>query len=199
MTISSPDMKALVLCKHFVSLISSLMCCNSCDSVFVLRAAARGQKLLCSLAVRQRIRLCASSDGSRVNRLWLGGSLSSVQTSHFTGVTDALQLAPAMLRCGAFLFWAVMNHASLWCFQSLFFFFSMVAFQSYFHITLQSSITTHHLVSSQRVATRMSLCVAAGSDFYVFTFHYLLIINYCILIDPKLASHTLQLCLNVQF
>ena len=52
-------------------------------------------KLLCSLVVRQQILLYMLSDGSRVNRLWLGGccllvSLGSVQTSHVTDVTDAL-------------------------------------------------------------------------------------------------------------
>ena len=34
---------------------------------------ARGVKLLCGLVVRQQILLYRLSDGSRVNRLWLGG------------------------------------------------------------------------------------------------------------------------------
>ena len=51
-------------------------------------------KLLCSLVVQQQILVYLLSDGSRVNRLWLGGgcllvSLVSVQTSHFTDVPDA--------------------------------------------------------------------------------------------------------------
>ena len=56
-----------------------------------------GVKLLCSLLVRQQILLYLLSDGSRVNRLCLGGcchlvSLGSLETSHFTDVTDALYM-----------------------------------------------------------------------------------------------------------
>ena len=56
---------------------------------------AWGEKLLCSLVEWQKILLYLLSDGSRVNRQWLGGccllvSWSSVQTSHFTDVTDDL-------------------------------------------------------------------------------------------------------------
>ena len=88
--------------------------------------------------------------------------------------------------------------------------FSMVAF--HLASTLGYSAIFHHSmalakmtpcdvppVSWQSLATRMSLCVAAGSDFYDFTFYNLFIINYCTLIDPKLASQRLQLCLKVQF
>ena len=54
-----------------------------------------GQNPLFSLLVQQQILLYLLSDGSRVNRLCLGGyclliSLDSVQTSHFTDVTDVL-------------------------------------------------------------------------------------------------------------
>ena len=47
-----------------------------------------------SHSLRNKVALYLLSDGSRVNRLWLGGccltvSLGSVQTSHFSDVTDA--------------------------------------------------------------------------------------------------------------
>ena len=53
----------------------------------------RGMKLLFCLVVQQQILLYLLSDGSGLNRLWLGGccllvSLISVQTSQFTDVTD---------------------------------------------------------------------------------------------------------------